>query len=69
MVRDDIVELSKVVKELLVILLVSTSIVFAVLSIIDIPHSDFLSTADTVPDFLSWILAFFVRCGMVLPSH
>ena len=39
------------------------------LSVIDIPHSDFLSTADTVPDFLSWILAFFVRCGMVLPSH
>ena len=39
MVRDDIVELSKVVKELLVILLVSTSIVFAVylLSIFLIP--------------------------------
>ena len=41
MVRDDIVELSKVVKELLVILLVSTSIVFAVylLSIFLIPTS------------------------------
>ena len=41
MVRDDIVELSKVVKELLVILLVSTSIVFAVYLL-----SIFLTTED-----------------------